>query len=534
MKRRFAFVLAAALSIGMLAGCGPKTPANNSASSSGDVSGSVSGDRSIPQSSTEKFSADNNPLVTDKDTVIFSLASDLESLNPITTSTIVTNEVQKNAYEGLVNYDLEGNVLPGIADSWEYDADTYTYTLHLRDDVYFHDGSKLTSEDVAFSMEVGKETGRMSLSCNYIETITIVDETTLTVTLNANYSPFLYFLAINLPIICKESYEAGILDDHINGTGPYKMVSYTPGDRVVFEANDQYYGGKPAIQNLIFKIVPDANTQYIALESGELNLSRDFSMNNIQDILDNPQLDIYQGESGNVYYVGMNQSNEVLQDVRVRQAINYAIDREFIIEVCEEGYAELANSIANKGMFGYTEDAKYYEYDPEKAKQLLADAGYADGLTFDIPILCKDGKFKKAAEVIKEDLAAVGINIEIGVRDAAGFTDDFNKGNFVLCVTSINLSQDAHHVTMCFSSTGYLNKCNINDPELDALGEKAAQEQDTETRRQLYHDILCKVADDALFAPIYYPKKVWAVTSGLHNSTYDRYVGVLAEYMTWE
>ena len=530
MKRTFALVLAAALAAGLLSGCGPKTPA----SASNPSSGSNPGNNSIPPSTTEKLSADNNPLVTDKNTVVFSLASDLESLNPITTSTIVTNEVQKNAYEGLVNYDLEGNVLPGIAQSWEYDAGTNTYTIHLRDDVYFHDGSKLTSEDVAFSMEVGKETGRMSLSCNYIEAINIVDETTLTVTLNTNYSPFLYFLAINLPIICKESYEAGILDDHINGTGPYKMVSYTPGDRVVFEANDQYYGGKPAIQNLIFKIVPDANTQYIALESGELNLSRDFSMNNIQDILNNPQLDIYQGESGNVYYIGMNQSNKALQDVRVRQAINYAIDREFIIEVCEEGYAEFANSIANKGMFGYTEDAKYYEHDPEKAKQLLAEAGYADGLTFDVPILCRDGKYKKAAEVIKEDLAAVGINIEIGVRDSSGFTDDFNKGNFALWVTSINLSQDAHHVAMCFTSTGYLNRSNISDPELDALAEQAAQEQDTEARRQLYHEILCKVADDALFAPIYYPKKVWAITSGLHNSTYDRYVGVLAKYMAWE
>ena len=87
---------------------------------------------------------------------------------------------------------------------------------------------------------------------------------------------------------------------------------------------------------------------------------------------------------------------------------------------------------------------------------------------------------------------------------------------------------------MCFSSTGYLNKYNIKDPELDALADKAAQEQDGEVRKQLYHDILCKVADDALFVPLYYPQKVWAITSGLKNSTYDRYVGVLAKYMAWE
>ena len=146
MKRTLALVLATVMAAAMLAGCGQKPPGTSSVPNTGSSS---SGAPTIP-TGTGKLSAGENPLVKDRDTVVFSLAGDLESLNPITTSTIVTNEVQKNAYEGLVNYDLEGNVLPGIAQSWDYDADSYTYTIHLRDDVYFHDGSKLTSEDVAF------------------------------------------------------------------------------------------------------------------------------------------------------------------------------------------------------------------------------------------------------------------------------------------------------------------------------------------------------------------------------------------------
>lgn len=529
MKKSSALLLACAMLLSLLAGCG-----GNKTQPSEATPGETQSSPTLPQTDGT-LSASENPLVKDTDTVVISLASDLESLNPITTSTIVANEVQKNAYEGLVRYDLNGNVLPGLAKSWEYDPDTLTYTLHLRDDVYFHDGSKFTSEDAAFSMQIGKETGRMSLSCNYIETIEIVDEYTLKVTLNTNYSPFLYFLAINLPIISKDFYTNGNMDEVIMGTGPYKFVSYTPGDKVVFEKFDKYYDDdKGTIKNLVFKIVPDANTQFIALESGDLNLSRDFSMNNIQSILDNPQLDIYTGESGNVYYMGINQAYAPLDNVLVRQAINYAIDREFIIEACEEGYAEIANSIANKGMFGYTEDAKYYEYNPDKAKELLAQAGYADGLTIDLPIITKEGKFKKAAEIIKEDLNAVGINVDISVKDKAGFDDDFKKHNYALAVTSINLSQDAHHATMSFSSTGYLNYYNIKDDQLDAWSAQAAEAQDVEVRKNLYHDILCKVADDALYAPLYYPQKVWAVTSGLENSTYDRYVGVLAKYMSWE
>ncbi len=305
------------------------------------------------------------------------------------------------------------------------------------------------------------------------------------------------------------------------------------GDKVVFEAFDKYFGEAPAIKNLIFKIIPDANTQYLALTNGEINLSRDFSMNNIQSIIDNNQLDVFSGANGNAYYLAMNQSNPALADVRVRQAINYAIDREFVIEVCEEGYADQSNSVANKGMFGCSEDAKYYPHDPEMAKKLLAHAGYADGLDLGA-ILTKTGKFKAAAEIIQEDLAAVGITVDIDVRDAAGFSDDYKKKNFTLCMTSVNLGQDAHHATMMFNSVTYLNYFNINDPELDAMCDAAAQEQDLEARKAMYHDILCKVADDALFAPIYYPTKMWAVTSGLTNATYDRFVGVLVKYMSWE
>ena len=540
MKRLLALLLALVMLLG-IAGCASNADAPAEDADQTEQTETTDGETeeeeqqlSDLESSTEKLSASENPLVTDQDTVMISLANDLENLDPFLNSTINTNEVLSNVYEPLVNYDLEGNVTPGIASEWTYDEATMTYTITLRDDVYFHDGTQLTADDVVFSLEKGKETGRMSLSCNYIDTVSAIDPTTVSVTLTENYSPFLYFLGINLKMVCKSTYETnGGLSQVVNGTGPYKMVEYTPGDKVVMEAFDQYYGDQPAIPNLIFKIIPDANTQMISLQNGELNLSRDFAMNNIQDIVENPELDIYTGESGNVFYVGMNQSFEPFQDERVRQAINYAIDREFIIEVCEEGYGSVANSLANKGMFGYTEDAKYYEYDPEKAMELLAEAGYADGL--EIPaILTKEGKFKSAAEVILEDLRAVGITTELNVRDNNGFTDDFQKGNYALCVTSINLSQDAHHVTMCFASDGYLNNFNINDPELDAAADAAAQEQDSETRKTMYHDLLCKVADEALFAPLYYPQKVWAVTSGLHNATYDRYVGVLAKYMSWE
>jgi peptide/nickel transport system substrate-binding protein len=345
----------------------------------------------------------------------------------------------------------------------------------------------------------------------------------------------LYFIGINLKVVPAASAEGGTIDlsKTMIGTGPYKMVEYNPGDKVVFQAFDQYYGAKPAIKNLIFKIIPDPTTQLIALESGELNLSRDFPMSNIKNILENSQLDVYAGESGNVYYMGINESFKPFQDIRVRQALNYAIDRDFVIEVCEEGYASQANSVANKGMFGYTEDAKYYEHDPEKAKQLLAEAGYGTGLEIP-PIITKEGKFRKAAEVILEDLKAVGINTSLRVMETSGYNQDYQKKNYALAVTSVNLGQDAHHATMMFQSSTYLNYFNINDAQLDAWCEAAASEQNLTVRKDLYHRILTYVADQAYFVPLYYPQKIWAITSGLHNSTYNRFVGVLAQHMSWK
>ncbi|AEF84304.1 putative bacterial extracellular solute-binding protein, family 5 [Treponema primitia ZAS-2] len=498
-------------------------------------SGSKTTQTTGSESTRGKLSARENPLVTKQDTVVISLASDLQTLDPLLSTTIVTNEVQSNAYESLVTSDLAGNVEPLIVTSWDYDDATFTYTLHLRNDVYFHDGSKLTAKDVKYSLDVGKKTGRMTLSCNYIDTTEVIDDTTVKVKLISNYSPFLYFVGINLKILPAASAAGGTIDltKTMIGTGPYKMVEYTPGDKAVFTIFDQYYGPKPPIKNLIFKIIPDPTTQLIALESGELNLSRDFPMNNIQSILDNPQLDIFSGESGNVYYMGINETFPAFQDIRVRQALNYAIDRDFVIEACEEGYANHANSVANKGMFGYTEDAKYYEYDPAKAKQLLADAGYANGLDIP-PILTKDGKFRKAAEVILEDLKAIGITTSVNVMETSGFNQDYQKKNYALAVTSVNLGQDAHHSTMMFQSTTYLNYFNINDPQLDKWCLDAASDQDLTVRKNLYHQILTYVADQAYFVPLYYPQKVWAVTSGLQNSTYNRFVGVLAQYMSWK
>ena len=159
MKKAIALTMAALMLVGSITGCSNSTSSSSSGSSS--QSGSA-GNLSEMAGNTEKLSADENPLVTDKDTVVISLASDLESLDPIVISTIVTNEVMSNAYEALVSYDLEGNVTPGIATDWSYDEATMTYTINLRDDVYFHDGTQLTADDVAFSLELGKQTGRMA------------------------------------------------------------------------------------------------------------------------------------------------------------------------------------------------------------------------------------------------------------------------------------------------------------------------------------------------------------------------------------
>lgn len=523
MKKFLCILLAAAMCF-CLFGCGSTDePATSSDPS---ASGEPADD---PGTSTEG-----------KDSITISLATELQTLSALGMQNIVTNEVLTNVYDGLIKLDQDANIVPNVAESWEWDEEAVKYTFHIKKGVLFHDGTELKASDVAFTFNLLMNEYRdyQATTAAQIDHVEVVDDYTLDVYLTAPSASFLYNCVINVKLYSEAAWETtNGYSDGVISCGPYKLVSYDPATGVVLEAFEDYHGDpKPSIKNVYFNIVPDANTQVMALQTGELNVSRDFPASTIATIEADENLDIYSHDCGMVYFLQFNLRDNGLEPLKnklVRQAINYALDKDFMLAVAEEGLGTVANSIANPNMTGYDEEIPYYEYNSEKAKELLTEAGYPDG--FDLGIIyCREGKDQSMAEIAMENLAVIGITSTVTVVENNAFIDMLMNGNFNIAATHLNLNTDASNVFDVASIRGSVPYSGLEDPVIEEMRDECDLEMDTEARAAMLNEFLDYLSEEAYFAPCYYPKKSYAHTAGLQFSGYDPFVGLQVRFLSWE
>ena len=245
------------------------------------------------------------------------------------------------------------------------------------------DGSDLTAEDVKFSLDRARNSAAVSYIVDFIEDVTVDDEYTVTVKTNAPYAPTLRNLAIPFAaIVPKAVVEANEDAFVLNpvGSGPYCFVEWKQGDHVTLKAFDDYYAGKAATENLIMKVIPETSQRSIALETGEIDLAYDLAVNDIPKINDNDKLMVYEIPSLSCWYVSLNMNKEPFNNPLVREALTMAIDRQTIIDTINAGSGQPADAIIAPAVFGYYSTG-VPEYNPEKAKELLAEAGYPDGFS---------------------------------------------------------------------------------------------------------------------------------------------------------
>ena len=258
MKRFLCIVLALAMCLS-LAACGgqdTQEPTDSSAPSGGEAQG------------TENKN--------ETDTLTVSLSTELQTLSIYGQQNIVTNQVLTNIYDGLLMLDQDANLSPNIAESWDWDEENLKYTFHIRDDIKFHDGSDLKASDVAFSFNLIKEeyADYQATVAAQVDHVEVIDDYTIDVYLTAPSATFLYYCAIYVKIYCEAAWETtNGFTEGIVASGPYKLVSYDPTTGVELEAFEDYFAGAPAIKHVKFNIIPDGNTQVLALQSGELNIS---------------------------------------------------------------------------------------------------------------------------------------------------------------------------------------------------------------------------------------------------------------------
>lgn len=421
-KKTFSRFLQGAVSMvmvaSMLTGCGGSAASTSSSNASAE---------------TATTAADN---VEYKDTLIVGEYGDSDSLDP--QKNVSHDKIERELYEGLLEIDPDTGEFKGcLAESWEHSDDYMTWTFHLRKGVKFaSSGKEMTSADVVatFDRLLDKEhPGRYYQNVEFIDTVTAPDDYTVVMTLAHAFGAVEDTLTQACTFILNKDYIDQYGDDMgfdpatIDGTGPYKLVSWDVDEQVVMEASENWWRGEAGTKNLIVKIIPEASSRAMAIETGEVDIIDRPGVDDVSRLESTDGLVVFKKPGYGIHGFQYNCSEgHVTSDTKVRQAIMYAIDKETICQALYGSIGETAtHGLVAPQYFGYV-DLGVQPYDPEKAKELLAEAGYPNGL--DLSVMTYNGYNKgvELAEAIKDYLGKVGINVTIDSVDGATFNASMN------------------------------------------------------------------------------------------------------------
>lgn len=366
------------------------------------------------------------------DTLRIAVASDMTSMDPHVGKEIAAVVVTNNIFGTLLAKDADGNIVPYIAESWEMVDDT-TIDFKIREDITFHDGSKLTAEDVAYSINRAINSAYVAYIIDYAKDAEVIEDYKVRLNLKAPFLGSLVNLTVPftaiVPKAIVESDPDGFLE-HPIGCGPYEFVEWSHGNYCKLKAYDNYFLGKAKTENIIFRIIPEAAQRTIALENGEVDLVYDLAVNDISIIEENPDLQLYQNDSVTTWYLALNTKVDALSEVKVRQAIAKAINTQEIIDSVMYGAGSPANSLIPPSVIGYPgEDMPYFEQDIEGAKKLLEEAGYGNGLELELAV-GEDVTRVAICQVIAAQLSKIGITVNLNVCDMSTYTFRANDGEF--------------------------------------------------------------------------------------------------------
>uniref|UniRef100_A0A7C1FGV0 ABC transporter substrate-binding protein n=1 Tax=Caldilinea aerophila TaxID=133453 RepID=A0A7C1FGV0_9CHLR len=357
------------------------------------------------------------------DVLIVALPLDPNSINPPNAADRMAGNVINQIFDSLIEVDNVTNELrPSLATEWTVSEDGMEYTFKLRQGVRFHDGSPFDAQDIVATFEAGRDPANAYASAYANVTVEVVDDFTVKLKPNTPDVTFLRSL-VGYNIISNEQFaaegNAGIEIRPI-GTGPFKFVEWVKGSRIVLEAFEEYWEeGKPHLQQVIFRPIPESSTRLAAIQTGEVHIINRLNADEAKTLEGVDGIELITYPADRVYYIAFNNLTtgvgKPTEDVRVRQAMNYAVDRQAIVDSLFGGYARLSAGFVTPWNLGFDESLQPYPYDPERARALLAEAGYPDGFT--IGMACPIGaytSFEEVCQAVANYLAEVGITLEGG------------------------------------------------------------------------------------------------------------------------
>ena len=462
----------------------------------------------LASASLPAFAAD----VSDDATLTIGIGITMNTLDPAQQNTTTVRNVLDYEVQTLVTFDEDGVLQPLLATEWEWSESGDALTLHLREGVQFHDGTPFNAEAAKFSLgrliddKVSTPNGQ---SYQVINNIEVLDAHTLRLDLDYPTADLLNALGDTVSaMMSPKSVEAkGNSYENLQnpvGTGPYQLVKHTRGSQLVFERDEDYWGDKPYYKNVVLKIIPESNALEAGLRAGQLDLIMNPPVSDIAALEAEPNIAIIKAPSDRSVYLSFVTNKPPFDSKEVRQALNYAVDKEAIIKNVMFDAVNLSDSPFAPSVSGYCKTG-VYEYDPDKAKQMLKDAG-AEGIQ--IKLGTPRGRYTQdyeAVQAIASYLRQAGAQVDIGTADWATYTSDIFKpdGNpyNLFLLGWAPPAMDAMFQMTYFSKVGWpphgVNGTFYDNPEMEALFEKAQREVDDDKRNGMYCDIQKMIFDDA-------------------------------------
>src|SRR5215211_5248565 len=458
--------------------------------------------------------------------IIFGVGTDVDELDPRTIDTQEGYIACANIYDCLVLYDLGATTLrPGLAESWEISEDGLVYTFNLRQGVSFHDGEPSNADAVVTWFNSIKEGAPGSqydatrmvymadFITNWIDKVEAADEYTVRMTLPNPYAPLVANLAIPIGGIPSPAAVAKGLDylaTNPSGTGAFRLASpddWTRDSQMVLQANPDYWGGAPKVEQFIVRVIPESSTRLQSLEAGEIDIAWALSPEDVEKTRDNPDLVVVEAAGLNTNWVGLNVTKEPFTSKEVRQALNYAVNKEEISEGLYNGNMVPAGGVLPPVDWAYNPDLKSYSYDPDKARELLATAGYDESnpLTFTFMAYTIPRGYNpvgdRLATAIQEYWSEVGVEANIQTTEWTQYRADRQAGKFACSLggwQGDNGDPDNFlYALLAGESKGAGNVSFYENPEVDKLLGEAQVVSDQEERKAIYHQAEQLIVDDA-------------------------------------
>ncbi len=438
------------------------------------------------------------------------IGSELDNLDPWISAASDTEAVMFNVFEGLVWYDETGKLIPALAKSWEISEDGLSYVFHLQDGVTFHNGATFSADDVVYSIEkLAGLNGEEPLSSRFgkVEKVEAVDNLTVSIKLTERNAAFLSScIAAILPRDYADQATKPI------GTGPFVFKSYEPGQKVVLEKNNSYWNdAKMAHVDVAeFYILTDPTAIVNGLKSGQIDFA-EIDPKNVKMV--ETEFEILASPQNMVQLMSMNNKRAPFDDVKVRQAINYAVNKDQIVAAVANGYGSKLVSNMSPIMAQYYEAAgEAYAYDLERAKSLLADAGMADGFKTSITVPSNYKFHVDTAQVIANQLQQIGIEVEIKQVEWGVWLDEvYKQFNYDMTIIGLSGKLDPHQILVRYKSDYKRNFICYQNAAYDALIDRALLETDPAERAKLYKECQTLLANDAAAVYIMDPNLVVAM-----------------------